>query len=145
MKLTLKQAISKRDELTRDLKRWNELMQTYNTRQNHTHNIHDYYSNIVIGNQNLEQLKLLVLSANFKNDMYARIYALRSLTTQRSNLQALSKKVTYAGGDVAAPLMSQEEIQLKIDELDQDIIKLKEELDAFNNKTIVEYSPIVKK
>jgi hypothetical protein len=144
MKLTLKQAISKKNEITSELKRHNDRMQIYNCRDDHEFNIHKSHKKIKIGNENLEKLKLLILDANHSNGMYTRIYALRSLTTERSNLEALLRKIPsdelIAEGSTP-PLISAEEINKEIAVLNVDINNLKNELDTFNLNTIVEYSP----
>ena len=137
MRISLRQAISKKDELTKKLKRYNDLMQVYNCAENHSYNIHEIYKKIQTGNEDLDQLKLLVLDANKDNGMYAKIYKLRSLTTERGNLTAMQRKIS---GD-SSPLMSKEEIDSEIERLDKDIDTLKKELDAFNYATYVEFTP----
>jgi DNA repair exonuclease SbcCD ATPase subunit len=136
MQISLRQAISKKDELTGKLKRFNDTIQVYNCAENHTHNIHDLYNKIKTGNEDLEQLKLLILAANKDGNMYEKIYKLRSLTTQRGNLAALKRKLHGS-----SPLMSEEEIDQEISQLENDIAVLKKELDAFNYQTHVEFNP----
>jgi len=137
MKMTLKHAIEEKAKITRDLKRYNDLMQTYNCKSDHAYNIHDLFNRIKIGNQNLEQLKILILDANHKAGMYEQIYALRSLTTELDNLQALLRKID----DDNKPLMSKEELRKEIRDREDDTKDLKKQLDEFNFNTTIEYSP----
>ena len=136
MKLSLKSAIDKKKELTHDLKRLNDIMQTHNNNETSTvYNMQDLLAKVKIGNENLDALKLLILVANVDGSMYEKIYRLRSLTTERGNLIALKHRVTTTAK------MSETEIDQEIDLLNTGIRTLQGELDAFNLKTIIEYSP----
>ena len=136
MRLSLKAAIDKRSELTRALKRHNELMQVENSNLSSSHNMPDLLSKIRVGNENLESIKLLIEDANHGGKVFSKIFRLRSLTTERSNLEALLSRLGERTG-----LLSSAEIGTAVDELNVDIKRLQSELDTFNEKTYVEYSP----
>jgi len=139
MKLSLKRAIDKKNELTHKLKRYNETLQRYNCcKEKHEYNIHELYTKMEEGNKELEKLKLAILETNHRHGMYAFIYRLRSLTTERSNLESMIRKVSNGQCIPSMPTM---EMEGKIAELNEEIKKYQVDLDAFNSKTIVEYFP----
>lgn len=139
MRLSLKQAIDKKAELTSELKRWNNQIQTNNTNQLSTIDVKALMSKVEIGNENLDSLKLLIQNANQEGGVFPKIFRLRSLTTERANLKSMQHSILPG----TVPKITVKEIEEKISSINPEISSLQKELDTFNKKTHVEYNPKV--
>ena len=140
MKLTLKQAIDKQKEIVNDLRRCNDLLQRYNSvpkGERKDFNPRELLEKIHVGNKDLDDIKFIIQSTNFKHDMYPKIFRLRTLTTEKSNLIALMARI-HSEQDVT---ISEDEIKTMITEISNEIKELKKELDSFNSSTEVEFKP----
>lgn len=149
MKLTLKQAVDKKQEIVNKLRRLNEQVQNNNCVETskvskvlpktEDVDITKLLNDIKAGNENLDTLKYLILKANFEGGVQNKIYRLRTLITERSNLQALSRKIIEDEDHTS--IVSKEKLDAKISETTPEINKLQVELNAFNSKTTIEFIP----
>jgi len=125
------------EKVVTQLKKWNNLAQNNNTNQNSDVDVADLLAKITIGNENLDQLKLLIQNANQEQGVFPKIFRLRSLITERDNLKSLSYRIIP--GTVAK--VTKEDIEKILELVDVEIHPLQVELDALNLKTEIEYSP----